>query len=213
VRWRHPERGDVAPSTFVPIAEQHGLIHALGDWVIRCACADLAARRSSSVGRLPTLSVNVSPYQLAGDGLVDAITTALAANDLPPQALCVEITESVALEHTSGIVEHINELARLGIGISVDDLGAGYASFGRLADCPWTQVKIDRSLVSRLADPAARQVALAIIELGARLGVEVIAEGVERADQAAMLRDLGCHLAQGFLYGRPAPMEQLLSLR
>ena len=208
-RWHHAVRRDVGPATFVPIAEQHGLINDLGDWVLRRACRDVAERWRHMPNATPNLSVNVSAFQLASDAFVDRVLQTLSEADLPAHRLCLEITESIALEHTPALTEHLDALTRNGVRLAVDDLGTGYASFTRLASHAWDQVKLDHSLIARIDEPATYRIVEAIVGLGQQLHFEVIAEGVETADQAHRLLELSCDGAQGYYFGYPGPLSHI----
>ena len=208
-RWHHALRRDVGPATFVPIAEQQGLINELGDWVLRRACHDVADRWRHVPSATPNLSVNVSAFQLASDAFVERVFQTLSEADLPAHRLCLEITESIALEHTPALTEHLDALTRNGVRLAVDDLGTGYASFTRLASHDWDQVKLDHSLIAHIEEPATYRIVEAIVGLGQQLQFEVIAEGVESADQAHRLLELGCDGAQGYYFGYPGPLDHI----
>jgi EAL domain-containing protein (putative c-di-GMP-specific phosphodiesterase class I)/DNA-binding response OmpR family regulator len=208
-RWRHALRGDVGPATFVPIAEQQGLINDLGDWVLRRACHDVADRWRHVPSATPNLSVNVSAFQLASDAFVERVLQTLSEADLPAHRLCLEITESIALEHTPALTEGLDALTRNGVRLAVDDLGTGYASFTRLASHAWHQVKLDHSLIAHIEEPATYRIVEAIVGLGQQLQFEVMAEGVENADQAHRLLELGCDGAQGYYFGYPGPLNHI----
>lgn len=202
VRWEHPERGLLGPSEFVPLAEETGLIGAVGEWVLRHACAAAAAWRAPGL----VISVNVSPRQLATGDFVELVETVLAETGLDPTTLCLELTESAVVE--SGAMATLAGLKRLGVQLAIDDFGTGWSSLGHLRRFPIDVVKLDRSFVSGLGrDAQDTSIAAAIISLAHALGLSTVAEGIETGEQLAVLASLGCDLGQGYLFARPAPME------
>jgi diguanylate cyclase (GGDEF)-like protein len=205
LRWDHPERGSVSPSQFVSVAEESGLIGSLGRWVIRQACRD-ACRWPDDV----KVAVNLSPAQFYGTDVPAIVAEALAETGLPGSRLELEITESVLLKNSDGVLETLSQLRDLGVSIVMDDFGTGYSSLGYLRRFPFEKLKIDRSFVGDLARSGeARAIVAAIIGLGASLGMGVTAEGVETEEQLMLLRSAGCREVQGFLVGRPAPAGAL----
>jgi diguanylate cyclase (GGDEF)-like protein/PAS domain S-box-containing protein len=210
-RWDHPDRGEVSPLVFIPCAEDAGLIIALGRWVLRRACADVAALRTSSPGaRDLRLSVNVSPRQLNDADFVGIVLGALEETGLPPDALDLEVTESVVFDCGEEGIERLRVLRAAGVGISLDDFGTGYSSLGNLRTLPIDQLKIDQTFVSALVDGGVETAVVeAVIRLGGALGAAVVAEGIEDAAVAVRLAELGCPLGQGYLFGRPEPIEHL----
>jgi diguanylate cyclase (GGDEF)-like protein len=212
-RWRHHDRGDVPPAVFIPSAEESGLILPLGRWVLRRACEDLAVlRRAGRAAAVLRVSVNVSPRQLSDPGFVDDVRGALRDADLPADALCIEVTESVVLDCGEAGVESLRVLRVDGCSISLDDFGTGYSSLSDLRTLPIDELKIDRSFVAALLDGGVDAVvAEAVVRLGAALGVAVVAEGVEDAAVAGRLASLACPFAQGFHFGRPAPLAELVA--
>jgi diguanylate cyclase (GGDEF)-like protein len=205
-RWRHPRHGDVAPAEFIPAAERTGAIHAIGEHVLRTACAQAA--EWSAVAGLEDLrlSVNVSARQLAGDELTGIVRSALADSGLAPERLTLELTESELLEGTTA-VRQLVEIADLGVQIAIDDFGTGYASLAYLRALPVHQVKIDRSFVPAAegAPEGADDLARAVLLVGQTLGLETVAEGVEHPEQADALQRAGVQIAQGFHFARPMP--------
>jgi diguanylate cyclase (GGDEF)-like protein/PAS domain S-box-containing protein len=204
VRWRHPERGLVPPSDFIPLAEQTGLIVQIGEFVLATAARDLAAWRASRPDMANVrLSVNLSPRELRRSDLVESITGALAAAGLVPGDLRVEITEGIQLDDAASITL-LRELRERGVSVSIDDFGTGYSSLSSFRTMPIDGLKLDRVFVAALGK-ATEETAIitAAIAFGAALGIEVTAEGIETDEQLAMLRDLGCQLGQGFLMSRP----------
>jgi len=205
IRWRHPQRGMIAPGDFIPLAEETGLIHALGKWVLRQACADAAGWPSHI-----RVAVNLSPVQFRRGTLTDAISEALRDSGLPAERLKLEITESVLMEGNAENIGTLHRLRGLGISIVLDDFGTGYSSLSYLRMFPFDQIKIDRSFVSELSsntDCAA--IVSAVAGLGRSLHVATVAEGVETEEQLLLVRAAGCTHAQGFLFGRPCLAAEL----
>jgi diguanylate cyclase (GGDEF)-like protein len=213
VRWNHPERGLVPPAEFIPVAEDIGLIVPLGEWVLREACAQ-ASRWPAAGGGPLFVSVNLSARQFHEGSLVSVVADALARSGLPPSRLELEITESVLMQQTEASTRMLRELEALGVRLAIDDFGTGYSSLGYLKRFPVSTLKIDRSFLRDVSrDDDDRAIVTAIMAMARSLGLTVTAEGVERSDQIAFLRELGCDQAQGYLYGRPGPvgdLEQLL---
>nr|WP_283938270.1 EAL domain-containing protein [Sphingomonas brevis] len=206
LRWRHPRRGDIPPDQFIPIIEDAGLIHQIGDWVIREACAE-ASRWD---GRM-RVAVNISAAQLTGAGLAKTVLGALAASRLEPSRLELEVTESVFLGDDAATLASLERLRSLGVRLVLDDFGKGYSSFGYLSRAHFSKIKIDQAFVRGAADGAQDCVAIvhAILALSRGLGVETTAEGVETEGQAEIMRQLGCTQLQGFHFGRPVPASEL----
>ncbi len=206
LRWRHPKRGDIPPDQFVPIIEDAGLIHQIGDWVIREACAEA----SGWDGQM-RVAVNISAAQLTGAGLAKTVLGALAATRLEPSRLELEVTESVFLGDDAATLASLERLRALGVRLVLDDFGKGYSSFGYLSRAKFSKIKIDQSFVRGAAEGAKDCVAIvhAILALARGLGVETTAEGVETEAQAEVMRRLGCTQLQGFHFGRPVPASQL----
>jgi diguanylate cyclase (GGDEF)-like protein/PAS domain S-box-containing protein len=208
IRWHHPERGMVLPGEFIPLAEETGLIGALGEWVLRRACED-AARWPGNL----KVAVNLSPAQFRTRGVVQAVLSALAYSGLPPQRLELEITESVLLGETEANLAILHQLREIGARISMDDFGTGYSSLSYLRSFPFDKIKIDRSFVRDLAErPDCMAIIRAVAGLGASLGISTTAEGVETREQLERLRAEGCTEAQGFLFSPPRPAADIMSL-
>jgi diguanylate cyclase (GGDEF)-like protein len=209
VRWNHPEKGLLYPGAFVPLAEQTGLVGALGEFVIAAACEQLAAWRA---GGLPELSVavNVSAREL-GEHLVDYVTRALRMAGIPGRSLELELTESAALESLELTVQVIQSLRALGVTCSIDDFGTGYCGLSYLNRLPIDTLKIDRSFITELSG-GSDTIVTAVIALGHSLGLKVIAEGVETADQLAYLASRGCDEMQGYLFSKPVPADEFAAL-
>ncbi|MDN7902123.1 EAL domain-containing protein [Burkholderia cepacia] len=199
-RWHHPVHGCIPPSTFVPTAERTGAIHALGRWILAEGCRQM--RRWESEGLcIPYLSVNVSPLQLIREGFVAGVDDAIKRSDLPYSRLALEVTEGVSLSHHEVVATQvIQELRYRGIRIMIDDFGTGFASLSYLQHLPFDAVKIDRRFVGKLpASRNDREIIKAIVDLSGRLGMNVIAEGVETREQEAALIEVGCDQIQGWL--------------
>ncbi len=204
-RWSHPAGAPVPPVDFIAIAEETGLIHELGLQVLDRACADLAGWRRTGAADL-RVAVNVSFRQLLADGFPGQVLATLARHDLPPAALELEITESSAMDQAGPTRTALRRLRAAGVGLVVDDFGTGYSSFSVLRDIAPSTVKIDRSFVAPLpADPATTALVQAMVSMATHLGLEVVAEGVETAEQLRVVTAMGCARAQGFLLGRPMP--------
>jgi diguanylate cyclase (GGDEF)-like protein len=205
LRWRHPERGMVSPAEFIPIAEDIGLIVALGEWVIRQACAD-AAQWPNDI----CVAVNLSPTQLLNKGLLPAVLNALAVSRLSPQRLELEITEAVLMQNSDATLRTLHQLRDLGIRISMDDFGTGYSSLSYLRSFPFDKIKIDRCFISGLGDSSESDaIVQAVAGLAESLSMTTTAEGVETSEQLDHVRRLGCTDVQGFLYSPPVPARDL----
>jgi diguanylate cyclase (GGDEF)-like protein/PAS domain S-box-containing protein len=206
VRWKHPERGLINPGEFIPVAEESDLIVLLGRWVLKEACRQMGEWQKSFILDPPlTISVNVSPRQLSDPGFVKELESILAQANLPPQYLKLEITESSIMVDPEVTIATLNELKRLQIGLQIDDFGTGYSSLSYLYRFPFDTLKIDRSFINEMATGGTEnsQVIGTIIRLAQSLGMRVVAEGVETADQLKNLTALGCDLVQGFFFSKP----------
>ncbi|NHZ66865.1 bifunctional diguanylate cyclase/phosphodiesterase [Massilia genomosp. 1] len=212
IRWEHPEHGVVSPMRFIGLAEESGLIVAIGDWVLHTACRQNKAWQDAGLGPV-TMSVNVSPRQFEEKRLVERVAAALRESALPPSALELEVTESLIMRDLSQSVEKMRELKAMGISLSIDDFGTGYSSLSALKSFPISTLKIDKSFVRELADnPDDQAIAKAVISLGHMLKLRVIAEGVETEQQCTFLRDNDCDEMQGYLFSRPVPPAQIALL-
>ena len=208
MRWHHPQRGMVSPAVFIPIAERYGLINSLGNWVIEEACRQ--ARIWRDEGLRMRVAINLSVHQLRSPDLAERIAGALARNQIKPQLLTCEITESVAMEDAEGTMKIFEALACVGVHISIDDFGTGYSSLAYLRKLPAEELKIDRSFVLDLeASSDARAVVDAVVKLAQALGLKVVAEGVETEAQNQILRSLGCDELQGYLFAKPMAAKAL----
>jgi diguanylate cyclase (GGDEF)-like protein/PAS domain S-box-containing protein len=204
VRWQHPERGLLEPATFIPIAEETGLIVPLGNWVLTEACRQMREWRnikgSSSLG----MSVNVSSLQLTHPDFLSLVHQALHAADLKPSQLTLEVTESVLMNGIENAVSTLSALREMGITLSIDDFGTGYSSLSYLATLPIDALKVDRSFIERMSvDAEGGEIVKAIFKLGQALDKRVFAEGIETRQQLSQLQELGCEFGQGFLLSRP----------
>ena len=212
IRWRHPEQGLISPDRFIGLAEESGLIVPIGEWVLRTACAQSVAWRAAGLPPL-SMSVNVSARQFEDPRLVGRIADALRASGLPPDGLELEVTESLIMRDLGRSVGKMRELKAMGVSLSIDDFGTGYSSLSALKSFPISRLKIDKSFVADLADSADDQaIALAVISLGHKLNLRVIAEGVETAQQRDFLRANDCDEMQGYLFSRPLPAIELARL-
>lgn len=215
LRWQHPTRGLIPPNDFIPVAEETGLILPIGDWVLREACKQ--TREWQNV--FPTLenlcvSVNLSIKQLAHENLTKFVQQVLEETNLNPKCLKLEVTETMLMENSDLALKILSELCALGVLVSTDDFGTGYSSLSYLHRFPFERLKIDRSFVGRMdTDPKSEEIVRTIMKLSENLRLEVVAEGVETERQHEQLKNLGCQLAQGFLFSKPVQadiVEQLL---
>jgi len=207
VRWRHPTRGEVSPGEFIPLAEETGLILPIGRWVLREACRQVNVWRERWPTPTPlTIAINLSARQLQHPGVVDEVSAALAAAGLDPRNLVLEITETAIMEQLDAAITILTGLRRLGVRLALDDFGTGYSSLGYLQRLPVDILilKIDRSFVAGVAGSTEDSaLARGILTLGQTLGLEVVAEGIETAEQLTALREFGCQLGQGYFFARP----------
>jgi diguanylate cyclase (GGDEF)-like protein len=205
IRWHHPRRGLVTPGTFIPLAEETGLIVPLGEWAIRQACATAASWPANL-----KIAVNLSPAQFRSPGLLQAIINALAVSGLAPGRLELEITETILLQDSEATLATLYQLRDLGVRIVMDDFGTGYSSLSYLQSFPFDKIKIDRSFVKDIADnPGSLNIVRAVAALAKGLGMSTTAEGVETAEQLDSIRSEGCSEMQGFLFSRPIPPDDL----
>ncbi|GEO15296.1 EAL domain-containing protein [Microvirga aerophila] len=203
LRWKHPARGDMSPAIFIPIAEESGAILAIGEWVMRTACHEAA-----SWGRPLKIAINVSALQLNSPDFVSLVREILDQAKLDPSRLELEITESVLIRDPDRALQTLTLLKAIGVSIAMDDFGTGYSSLSNLRNFPFDKIKIDRSFVRSIdVNMPAAAIVRAVLGLGRGLGLPVIAEGVETSGELAFLNAEGCKEAQGYLFGRPAPIE------
>jgi diguanylate cyclase (GGDEF)-like protein len=209
VRWRHPERGLLSPEEFIPIAEETGLIHPLGQWVLAEACRQMREWQQQSVAcKMLTMSVNLSGKQLSQPNLCAEIQQVLKVTDFDPRCLKLEITESVVMDNADLAITMLHRLRELGIQLSIDDFGTGYSSLSYLHRFPVDNLKIDRSFISGMSlGDENLEIVRSITMLARNLGMEVIAEGIETKEQLAQLRALSCRFGQGYLFSKPLEAE------
>jgi len=213
IRWDHPEGGVVPPDEFIGVAEETGLISLIGDWALEEAIRQVAAWQRS--GQSPSVSVNVSPRQLHIRGIARRTSELLARYAVAPSAITLEITEEAVLDPDLDALAELTELRAIGVRIALDDFGVGYSSLARFQDLPLDVVKIDRAFIAAVQDPAeppAQDVAVieAAVLLAHAHGVPVVAEGIETEAQRALVEQLGCDFAQGFLFGRPVSPDEVM---
>ncbi|HWF35736.1 MAG TPA: EAL domain-containing protein [Solirubrobacteraceae bacterium] len=214
LRWNHPTLGMISPAEFIPVAEESGLIVAIGDWVLEQACRQAASWYPMRPDAAPfALSVNLSAVQLAKRGFVDTVDTVLRETGLDPNCLSLEITESVLLADSEALAQTLRALKARGVRLVIDDFGTGYSALGYLTRMPLDALKVDRSFVVGLGtQPRDTAITEAIIGMSRALSLEVVAEGVETPLQIEELRRLGCGLAQGFYFSRPVSPEEITSM-
>jgi diguanylate cyclase (GGDEF)-like protein/PAS domain S-box-containing protein len=212
VRWNHPRLGLVQPSQFIPLAEETGMILPLGQWVLEAACAQLRVWSKKPATAHWTLSVNVSACQFAKPDFVASVAAALAHSSVPPNRLKLELTEGTLVGDVADVTAKMEALKVFGVDLSLDDFGTGFSSLSQLKRLPLAQLKIDKSFVRDvLTSPSDAMIARTILALGHNLGLTVIAEGVETADQHEALARMGCNAFQGFYFSRPVPPDQLIN--
>ncbi|PYD17143.1 MULTISPECIES: putative bifunctional diguanylate cyclase/phosphodiesterase [Pseudomonas syringae group] len=213
VRWNHATMGIISPDAFIPIAEDLGIIHELGAWVMHQACSEVQAWRKEFSHLDLRLNVNVSGKELSHPGFVDQVTRIIATTGLPAGQLQIEVTESVFLYQPDAIAEVLRQIRQLGVRVALDDFGTGYSSLGYIDRYPIDAVKIDRSFVSRMMTyERSKAIVSSILSLGRALNLDITAEGVETAEQYNLLRKMGCPYFQGYLLNRPMRSEALLHI-
>jgi EAL domain-containing protein (putative c-di-GMP-specific phosphodiesterase class I) len=208
IRWPDPARGFISPAEFIPVAEETGLISALGVQMLRRACRDAAAWPDDV-----RVAVNLSPLQFRVGSLLSVVMEALRQSGLPPTRLELEITETLLLDKSEAVLATLHALRALGVRISMDDFGVGYSSLSYLRSFPFDKIKIDQSFVRGVGDNREAQAIIrAIVSLGASLGVIITGEGVETVAEMSCLRAAGCHEAQGFLFSAARPNDEIVAL-
>ena len=209
VRWDHPEHGPISPATFIPLAEEIRLIDEIGEWVLRTACAE-AAKWPQHI----TVAVNLSPVQFKQHSLPATVRAVLSETGLAAKRLELEITEGVLLNNDEHVHEMIRSLKDIGLKLALDDFGTGYSSLSYLQRVPFDKIKIDQSFVRGASDPESRPAALirAMVGLASDLHMQTTAEGVETQDELLLVRELGCSLVQGYLFGKPMRAEEACEL-
>ena len=209
LRWRHPELGFIAPSTFIPVAESSGLILSIGEWVLRTACKEAVVLQRpdrSPIG----VSVNLSPVQFRDPNLLSTLEDALDSSGLDPTLLELEVTENAVMRQTGRTSEMLRAFEDMGIGLAIDDFGIGYSSLSYLREFPFKKIKIDRSFVRDLGTHSGSDaITRGIIHMGQSLDMKVVAEGVENRSQLSYLREQQCDEGQGYLFSRPMAMEHV----
>ena len=208
LRWHHPERGMIPPLEFIPVAEEAGLINAIGEWVLGRACLEAMGWPSHVC-----VAVNVSPVQFRNPALALTVVSSLAASGLPARRLELEVTESVLMQNNVATLATLHQIRDLGVRISLDDFGTGYSSLSYLRSFPFDKIKIDRSFISDLSKgDDAVAIVHAILNLASSLKMTTTAEGVETADQLRLLRAAGCNEMQGYLYSPARPAAEIVEL-
>ena len=214
VRWQHPTRGLLSPSSFIGVAESINLAGELGRWVMRTACGEFARWREQGVGLDTVLRINVSPVQLVTAGFVESVAGTIDEFGLDGGSVCLEITESVVVQDIETTRTTLAGLKQVGVQVAIDDFGTGYSVLSHLKSLPVDTLKIDKSFVRELGvNPGDLAIVRAVIALAEAFGLQLVAEGVETEQAALTLLEHGCHRAQGFLLSRPVPgteMETLL---
>jgi EAL domain-containing protein (putative c-di-GMP-specific phosphodiesterase class I) len=215
IRWQHPERGVVPPNDFIDLAEETGLIVPMNRWLLREICQQGRIWQSRYPSELAlTVTANITSKELVQEDLVSSIRQTLQQTAMSPRHLQLEIRETVAMADAENAAQFLARLKELGVRLSIDDFGTGYSSLSRLQGLPLDTLKIDRSFISDMDDdPDKREIVRVIVMLGQQLGMKVVAEGTETAEQVRFLKDLGCDYAQGFFFSRPVDahaFEELL---
>ncbi|MBA6339826.1 EAL domain-containing protein [Colwellia sp. MB02u-10] len=209
IRWQHPERGQISPFNFIPLAEETGLILPIGQWVLDTACAQLKAWQQSPQTEGLVLAVNISAKQFHQENFVEQVKTTLQQYEINPAQLKLELTESILVESISNIITKMNMLNKIGVLFSLDDFGTGYSSLQYLKLLPLNQLKIDQSFVRDLpTDANDKAIVRTIITMAHSLDIDVIAEGVETVEQRQYLLDKGCMHYQGYLFSKPVPIDE-----
>ncbi|MGM0554422.1 MAG: EAL domain-containing protein [Pseudomonadota bacterium] len=209
LRWQHPELGDVAPGLFIPVAEETGLIHGIGNWVLDHALATLRHWHHTGKPVLPRLAINISPWQLARPDFVEQVRGRVRAHGVPPGQIVLEVTESGLLRDLGDAVAKLGTLRTFGMRVALDDFGTGYSSLAYLRDLPVDELKIDKSFVDELLQGGDRTLIENIVDIGRNMHLDVIAEGVAHEEQLHQLLELGCTRFQGFLFSWPLPADQM----
>lgn len=213
IRWLHPERGMISPFNFIPLAEDSGLILPIGQWVLNAACAQIKIWERKPVAKNLTLAVNMSAKQFKQVNFVEQVEDAIKRHEINPTRLKIELTESLLVDNVQDIISKITKLSKIGIRFSLDDFGTGYSSLQYLKQLPLDQLKIDQSFVRDITtDASDRAIVRTIITMAHSLDVNVIAEGVETAEQQQFLLDNGCTHYQGYLFGKPLPIDEFEAL-
>ncbi|HXY22533.1 MAG TPA: EAL domain-containing protein, partial [Burkholderiaceae bacterium] len=209
LRWNDPERGMVSPAEFIPLAEESDLIVAIGRWVLESACRRLQLWSRSALTRSLTLAVNISPKQFGQEWFVSEVADIIDRTGAHPTRLQLEITEGMLLKNVEDAISKMGQLRKLGVSFALDDFGTGYSSLAYLQRLPINILKLDQSFVRDLGiDERSEAIARTVIQMGQSLGLDVLAEGVETEQQRRLLEERGCRRFQGYLFGRPIPIER-----
>ena len=209
VRWNHPERGPISPVEFIALAEETSLIVPVGEYMIGQAIEALVAMRERGMTPLPFISINVSPRQLREAGLIEALLSQLRAAGLPSSAVKLEITESQVLDYAL-VADVLSSCREAGIRVALDDFGTGFSNLSHLRELSFDTVKIDQAFVRGIEAPRTMAMLEAIVALVRAIGADALVEGIETEAQLEALRRLGVRYAQGYLIGKPLPLEQIL---
>jgi EAL domain-containing protein (putative c-di-GMP-specific phosphodiesterase class I) len=208
LRWIHPTRGMVSPADFIPLAEESGLIVSIGAWVLETACAQLKRWENDEQMQHLQLAVNVSAKQFHQVNFVEQVSEILTLSAIKPKRLKLELTESLVLDNVDETIQKMDALRKLGVRFSMDDFGTGYSSLAYLTQLPLDQLKIDQSFVRNLGlKPSDAVIVQTIIGMANNLGIDVIAEGVETAEQCGFLQQHGCLQYQGYFFSKPVPLD------
>ncbi|MDH5394434.1 MAG: bifunctional diguanylate cyclase/phosphodiesterase [Gammaproteobacteria bacterium] len=208
IRWRHPTKGLISPDNFIPVVEESEIIHALGMWVLEEACKKSLELQASGI--VIPVSVNVSPKQFYAPNFLRMVETVIRMTGMPPHLLELEVTETILMDKLDLAIEMLTQLRKQGIRISIDDFGTGYSSMKYLRDLPVDVMKIDKSFVDNIScQKKDREITSTMSDLGKRLGLEVVAEGVETVEQLSILKQMGCDTGQGYLFSKPMPYDDL----
>ena len=210
IRWQHPNRGLIMPGDFIPVAEENGLIVPIGEWILEEACLQLRKWQIQYPSDPPiTMNVNISARQCAEKNFVDKIKEELDRNQLSPNSLQLELTESMVIDDSIAVSEFFSKLQAIGIQVQIDDFGTGYSSLGSLQKLPVSKLKIDRTFISQLGNRnGSVEIVQTILAFAQSLGIQVIAEGVETTDQLSTLKELHCKFVQGFLFAKPVEQQE-----
>jgi EAL domain-containing protein (putative c-di-GMP-specific phosphodiesterase class I) len=208
IRWQHPTKGYVSPADFIPVAERTGQIIPISEWVLKQACRDLQQLKRYGI---KAVSVNFSPIQFYREDFVSKTKAILEQFDIKPGEITVEITENVLVNDTQRIAELLQQLRDLGLDVAIDDFGSGFASLRYLNMLPVNKLKVDRSFIENIHENSHNAaITCGILSMVAGIGIETVAEGVEKEEECAYLVEHGCHFMQGFLFSKPKPLDELL---
>jgi EAL domain-containing protein (putative c-di-GMP-specific phosphodiesterase class I) len=209
LRWPSQDGGFISPVVFVPLAEYSGLIIDIGAWVMEEACEKLKYLSAQGYQNL-RMAVNISMPQFRDPEFIDIVKNAILSNDLKPESIELEITESIVMDEPLIVIEALNELKEFGVKVALDDFGTGFSSMSYLQQLPLDRLKVDRAFVNEISLNKSAFIAETIVTLGNKLGLKTIAEGIEKPEQANFMLKLGCDEAQGFMYAKPMPFDVLL---